>query len=249
MKKLILATLGLVLILSGCGQTAIGEGKNEETLKQERPQSITVGQEEKTLDLSEIKLINKSETNTMTLEEKLNMSKPTENYIEAGKSYEVVLKTSEGDITISLNSDETPVTVNNFLYLAKNGFYGDTIFHRIIKGFMIQGGDPKGTGSGGPDYRFDDEPITKEYTRGTVAMANAGPNTNGSQFFIMHADYALPKNYVIFGKVAEGLEVVDKIAEAEVNPGGEGSSPVEPVVVSSVEILSDPVGSALGGEK
>jgi len=146
------------------------------------------------------------------------------------------LKTTAGDIVIALNAKETPKTVNNFVYLARKGFYNNTIFYRVIKGFMIQGGDPKGDGTGGPGYKFDDEPITLEYTRGTVAMANAGPNTNGSQFFIMHADYALAKNYVIFGRVTQGLEVVDKIATAEVIPGGENSKPVNPVTVQTVTI-------------
>ncbi|PIU73929.1 peptidylprolyl isomerase, partial [Candidatus Roizmanbacteria bacterium CG06_land_8_20_14_3_00_34_14] len=99
-----------------------------------------------------------------------------------------VLHTEKGDMTVSLNTNDTPKTVNNFVTLAKKGFYNGTIFHRVIKGFMIQGGDPKGDGTGGPGYKFDDEPFTGEYTRGTIAMANAGPDTNGSQFFIMHAD-------------------------------------------------------------
>ena len=118
-------------------------------------------------------------------------------------------------------------------------FYNNVVFHRVIKGFMIQGGDPTGTGTGGPGYQFADEPFTGEYTRGTVAMANSGPNTNGSQFFIMHADYPLPKNYVIFGQVAKGLDVVDKIAAApvEMSSSGEQSKPVNPVKVNSVEII------------
>jgi len=104
---------------------------------------------------------------------------------------------------------------------------------------MIQGGDPKGDGTGGPGYQFADESFEGEYTRGTVAMANTGPNTNGSQFFIMHQDYDLPKNYVIFGKVTEGLNVVDKIAEASVsaNQFGEMSKPVTPIKIFSVEIV------------
>jgi cyclophilin family peptidyl-prolyl cis-trans isomerase len=101
---------------------------------------------------------------------------------------------------------------------------------------MIQGGDPIGNGTGGPGYTFADEPFTGEYTKGTIAMANAGPNTNGSQFFIMHSDYPLPKNYVIFGKVTKGLEVVDKIAEAPTKPGGEGSTPITPVKITSIQI-------------
>src|SRR3989338_9693354 len=103
---------------------------------------------------------------------------------------------------------------------------------------MIQGGDPKGDGTGGPGYKFADEPFTGEYTRGTIAMANSGPNTNGSQFFIMHADNPLPKNYVIFGKVISGMETVDTIAESPVQPSlsGESSYPLTPVKILSVEI-------------
>jgi len=140
---------------------------------------------------------------------------------------------------INLYVDKTPITVSNFISLAKKGFYDKTIFHRVISGFMIQGGDPKSDGTGGPGYRFEDEIFEGEYTHGTIAMANAGPNTNGSQFFIMHQDYPLPKNYVIFGKVVKGIEVVDKIASAEtkVNPGsGEKSTPVNPVTIKSVRI-------------
>lgn len=159
--------------------------------------------------------------------------------IDKNKTYSAVLKTSEGDITIELNAKVTPITVNNFVTLAKSKFYDGTIFHRAISGFMIQGGDPEGTGAGGPGYKFDDEEFEGEYTRGTVAMANAGPDTNGSQFFIMHKDYPLPKNYVIFGKVTKGIEVVDKIAEAPVTAslGGEQSKPVKPVNISTIEIL------------
>lgn len=157
--------------------------------------------------------------------------------IDTTKQYTATLKTSVGNIVVALNAKETPITVNNFVFLAKDKFYDDTIFHRTIKGFMIQGGDPEGTGMGGPGYQFADEKFTGEYTRGTIAMANAGANTNGSQFFIMHADYPLPPNYVIFGKVTEGLDVVDKIATAATKPGGEGSTPVNPVTVQTVEII------------
>lgn len=156
--------------------------------------------------------------------------------IDPAKQYTATLNTEKGPIVVALHAKETPVTVNNFVFLAREKFYDGTIFHRTIPGFMIQGGDPTGTGMGSPGYRFDDEPVTGEYTRGVVAMANAGPNTNGSQFFIMHADYALPKNYVIFGEVTSGMEAVDAIATAPTQPGGEGSKPVTPVVVQSVTI-------------
>lgn len=157
------------------------------------------------------------------------------------KKYTAVLKTSAGEITVELSADKTPVTVNNFVSLAKKNFYNNTIFHRTVNGFMIQGGDPKGDGTGGPGYQFNDEPFEGEYTRGVVAMANAGPNTNGSQFFIMHQDNPLPKNYVIFGRVTAGIEVVDKIATAPVeqSPTGEMSKPVNPVKVESIKIIEE----------
>ena len=159
--------------------------------------------------------------------------------IDQNKTYQAVLETTAGEIKINLNVKETPITANNFVYLVKKGFYDNTIFHRVMSGFMIQGGDPLGNGTGGPGYKFKDEPFEGEYTRGTVAMANSGPNTNGSQFFIMHKDYGLPKDYVIFGQVVEGLEVVDKIAEAPVKTGasGEASTPVEPVAIEKASII------------
>jgi len=169
-----------------------------------------------------------------------NMEKPTDITIDPQKNYQATLTTTKGDIVIDLLEKEVPITVNNFVYLSENKFYDQTIFHRVIKGFMIQGGDPKGDGTGGPGYRFEDEKLEGEYTRGTVAMANAGPDTNGSQFFIMHEDYALPNNYVIFGRVVEGMEVVDAIAESEVTTSsvGEASMPVEPTVVKAVVVES-----------
>jgi len=142
------------------------------------------------------------------------------------KKYQVALKTTAGDIVIEL-SPKTPITSKNFFDLVNKKYYDGVIFHRVISGFMIQGGDPTGTGAGGPGYKFDDEQFEGEYTRGTVAMANAGPNTNGSQFFIMHKDYRLPKNYVIFGKVTSCMDVVDKIAEAPTGPNDRPNNPVK----------------------
>lgn len=165
------------------------------------------------------------------------MSQPPAMQIAESKTNSVILHTEVGDITIELNAKQTPITANNFYSLAKKGFYDGTIFHRTIPGFMIQGGDPTGTGTGGPGYQFEDEPFEGEYTRGTVAMANAGPDTNGSQFFIMHKDYGLPPNYTIFGHVTAGMDVVDKIATAATKPGGEGSSPVTPVKITKAEVV------------
>lgn len=161
--------------------------------------------------------------------------------IDQSKKYTALLKTNKGVITIELNAKNTPITVNNFVHLAQNRFYDGTFFHRTINGFMIQGGDPKGDGTGGPGYSFDDELFEGRYIRGTVAMANAGPNTNGSQFFIMQNDNPLPKNYVIFGKVIDGMEVVDLIAQAPVREqiGGEKSRPITPVVIENVMIIEE----------
>ena len=175
-----------------------------------------------------------------TLSANKTLAKP-QMLIDSNKNYLVTLNTEQGSIVIQLDTKNTPITSNNFVYLAQQGFYDGTIFHRIIDGFMIQGGDPRGDGTGSPGYRFDDEDFTGEYQRGTVAMANSGPNTNGSQFFIMHQDYNLPKNYVIFGQVVEGMEIVDAIATAPVTMSlsGERSRPVEPVVVESVVVITD----------
>lgn len=163
----------------------------------------------------------------------------------------VVLDTTAGVIEIEL-SQATPVTSNNFVTLAQKGFYNNTSFHRVISGFMIQGGDPNTAksesptniyGTGGPGYQFDDEKFSGNYTRGTVAMANSGPNTNGSQFFIMHGDaLQMPKNYVIFGRVIKGMEVVDQIASAPVTLNQfteEESKPATPVVIKSVTIREE----------
>jgi len=125
---------------------------------------------------------------------------------------QVRLTTAYGPIVIELFPDTAPLTVSNFVYLAKAGYFNGLTFHRRVEGFVIQGGDPAGNGTGGPGYTFADE-LNDGYTydRGMVAMANRGPDTNGSQFFIMLADYPLPKQYSIFGRVTEGLDIVDKI--------------------------------------
>lgn len=154
--------------------------------------------------------------------------------IDLSKTHKAILHTSAGDISIVLYAADAPQTVNNFLFLGNDGFYDDVIFHRIIPGFMVQGGDPTGTGSGGPGYKFRDETHSRTtYKRGTLAMANSGPNTNGSQFFIMHADYGLPNQYTIFGEVTDGIEVIDAIAGA---PTGAGDRPNDPVTINSVTI-------------
>lgn len=176
-------------------------------------------------------------TETSMPQRVMSLSKP-EMMIDQNKTYRATLVTSEGEITIELNDDATPITVNNFVYLARNNFYDNTTFHRVITGFMIQGGDPRGDGTGGPGYRFDDEPFEGEYERGVVAMANAGPNTNGSQFFIMLNARQLPKNYVIFGRLIIGSHALDVIAGQPVGPNanGEMSRPLTPIVINDVRI-------------
>ncbi|MDD5547698.1 MAG: peptidylprolyl isomerase [Candidatus Pacebacteria bacterium] len=149
----------------------------------------------------------------------------------------VTIKTNLGDIQFQTYDADAPKTVNNFVTLAQKGFYDNLIFHRVIKGFMIQGGDPSGNGTGGPGYKFEDElnPQTDSYKagykKGVVAMANAGPNTNGSQFFIMLEDYPLPNAYTIFGKVIKGQDIVDKIGSVKTDAS---DRPVSPVIMKSV---------------
>ncbi|MEJ7900971.1 MAG: peptidylprolyl isomerase [Thermomicrobiales bacterium] len=156
------------------------------------------------------------------------------------KTYTATLETTKGKIEVEFFPDEAPKTVNNFVFLAREGFYDGTPFHRIVKGFVVQGGDPTGTGSGGPGYRFDDEPISRDYEMGILAMANAGPNTNGSQFFIVLEDLRgkLPKNYTIFGRVTAGQDVVRALASVPTrrSSGGEQSSPTEPVILERVTV-------------
>ncbi len=145
----------------------------------------------------------------------------------SGDGTKAVLQTTAGTITIELFTNSAPVAAQNFANLVSAGFYDGVPFHRIIPGFMIQGGDPTGTGSGGPGYSFPDEPFAGEYTRGMVAMANAGPNTNGSQFFIMVADYPLDRNYTIFGRVVSGMDAADRIVSGP-NSGSPDNRALDP---------------------
>jgi len=168
-----------------------------------------------------------------------NILSSINNNINKKNMPKVKIQTNKGDIAVELFADDAPKTVENFLTLVKKGYYDGVIFHRVIKGFMIQGGDPTGTGSGGPGYQFEDElnPETtsykRGYARGTLAMANAGPDTNGSQFFIMHTDYPLPHAYTIFGRVTSGMETVDAIANGAVD---DSDCPLSEVVMNKVEV-------------
>ncbi|MDQ3614136.1 MAG: peptidylprolyl isomerase [Chloroflexota bacterium] len=167
---------------------------------------------------------------------------PPEMVIDEDASYRAIVTTNKGDMTFDLNSEAAPATVNAFVCLVVNGYYEITPFHRVMAGFMVQGGDPTGTGGGGPGFQTEDELPGDDlnYTRGTLAMANAGPDTQGSQFFIVHEDStdALQKLYTIFGRLVEGEDVLDDIADSAVvpNQGGEPSRPVEFLVVEEIAI-------------
>jgi peptidyl-prolyl cis-trans isomerase B (cyclophilin B) len=141
-----------------------------------------------------------------------------EQVIDPAVKYEATIATDKGDIVVSLDPARAPRTVNNFVFLAREGFYDGLTFHRVVGDFVIQGGCPEGSGRGGPGYRFEDEPVQGEYTAGALAMANAGPNTNGSQFFICTVDdrHKLTKSYNLFGQVVKGMEVVTSIRKGDV---------------------------------
>jgi len=164
--------------------------------------------------------------------------------IDKAKKYTATIATNKGTMKAELYADTAPVTVNNFVFLANDHFFDGVVFHRIVAGFVLQGGDPTGTGTGGPGYKFPDEPIpaSRNYEKGTLAMANSGPNTNGSQFFIcvdnLTAKGALPKQYTIFGKVTDGLDTIDKILAVPRTAGSDGaqSKPTEKVFMESVTI-------------
>jgi len=161
---------------------------------------------------------------------------PPDMVIDPSKRYTAAMSTSIGDLVIALDAIAAPKTVNNFVFLAREGYYDGVIFHRIIPGFMCQGGDPTGSGRGGPGYKFADElPKPRQYEIGSLAMANAGPNTNGSQFFIVSgpSGVGLPPQYSLFGKVVKGLEVV---AEMEKVKTGAADKPVQDVTINSIEI-------------
>jgi cyclophilin family peptidyl-prolyl cis-trans isomerase len=163
-------------------------------------------------------------------------SAPPEMTIDLAKSYAATLHTNHGDIEIAFDAARSPLTVNNFLFLAGEGFFDGVIFHRVVPGFVVQGGDPTGTGTGGPGYRFRDElEGPGSYTRGTVAMANAGPNTNGSKFFICLEDVGLPHAYTIFGNVTGGMEAVDAIAAAP----RRGERPLDDCVIERVTVTEE----------
>ncbi len=163
--------------------------------------------------------------------------------IDPTRTYRAKMETTKGTLTIDLDPVGAPRTVNSFVFLARRGYFDGVVFHRIIPGFVVQGGDPTGTGSGGPGYRFADElPPAHSYEIGSLAMANAGPDTNGSQFFIVSGPDGtrLPPSYSLFGKVVEGLEVVEELDRA----GSPSGRPRERVAIVSVQITELPAEGA-----
>ena len=243
MKKIIFLTLGTFL-LAGCGASQVAKETGTAldqlnpatqlqqglSIKDKAEQDINaaVGKENQRLNEA---LGQSVDPNQITNQTKKNMA------------HIVTIKTNKGEIKFETYDADAPKTVENFITLANKKFYDGVIFHRVIDGFMIQGGDPTGTGTGGPGYKFADElnPQTESYKngykKGTVAMANAGPNTNGSQFFIMVADYPLPNSYTIFGKVIAGQEVADAIAKVAKNGS---DKPLENVVMEKVTVVEAP---------
>lgn len=193
MKRFILIVSALLLVGAGCtGGSADSSAKDEISFTYPDRQIVT-DQKQTTWEFP----------GTLTTEEIDNK--------------QIRIHTEKGDIVFELFADTAPNTVSNMVYLTNGGYYNGLTFHRRVEGFVIQGGDPVGDGTGGPGYRFEDElDDSYQYDRGIVAMANAGPDTNGSQFFVMLADYPLPKAYSIFGRVTEGMDVVDEIVEGDV---------------------------------
>ena len=169
-------------------------------------------------------------------ERRIQFNAPPPMVIDPDCNYVAEMVTTAGTMKIALNSKRAPVTVNNFVFLARWHYYDGIIFHRVIRDFVIQGGDPQGTGMGGPGYKFEDElPNSGEYQVGSIAMANAGPNTNGSQFFVITgpSGVQLPPSYSLFGQVIDGLEIAEAIQSS---PTGAQDRPLEDVVIESVTI-------------
>ncbi|MFA4965125.1 MAG: peptidylprolyl isomerase [Thermoleophilia bacterium] len=161
--------------------------------------------------------------------------------IDTAKRYTATISTGGGDIVIELYADKAPATVNNFVFLAREGFYDGVTFHRVIKGFMAQAGDPTGSGRGGPGYRFADEfhPALKHDGPGTLSMANAGPGTNGSQFFITYSDTPhLDGKHAVFGRVVEGMDVLEAIPERDPQRAREPGTVMDRVAISEEEWIA-----------
>lgn len=221
-KNIIINIVGVLILLAGVGGGIYLYEKNQAVEPNTLQSAVAVDSSGGTLQVTETPIQQTTQLQTSNK----NMNK-------------VTINTNFGAIVLELFPNDAPKTVENFVTLAQKGFYNNLIFHRVIPGFMIQGGDPNGTGTGGPGYQFEDElnpsapSYQAGYQKGVLAMANAGPNTNGSQFFIMLADYPLPHNYTIFGKVISGQDVVDQIGAVKT---GLNDRPVTPVVMETVTV-------------
>lgn len=222
--KTTLISLGIIILVGGGVFALIRQGpkQNEDLLINYQKTDMSQQVADNT--------VNNMQTQTSTPETKKS------------ESHMVTIETNYGKIVFETYNNDAPKTVLNFITLADKGFYDNVIFHRVIKGFMIQGGDPTGTGTGGPGYKFEDElnPNTQSYKngykKGVVAMANSGPNTNGSQFFIMLEDNALPNLYTIFGRVVSGQDVVDTIGSVKTDGS---DKPLEKVVIKKVTVKTN----------
>ena len=233
----VLAAGGLILFLGGCGATAASTNAVSVAAQGTPTAGEAAGVSTGCWEADAASVVAAEDAAGEEIEVKQYATAP-EMQIDPSKRYTATIETNKGAIEIEFLPGEAPQTVNNFVCLARDGFYDGTPFHRVVKGFMVQGGDPTGTGTGGPGYRFADERVQRPYAKGVVAMANAGPNTNGSQFFIMLADTPLPPNYTIFGQVIGGQEVVDTLGATPTRrgPGGENSTPTEPIRIEKVTV-------------
>lgn len=222
--------VAIVLLLSACGGDSDDDAAAEAAEPAEAAEAV---------DDSSAEAVDGCPAEDGEAERRTEFDAPHPLCIDPTRSYTAVLATTLGAITIELDAEAAPNTVNNFVTLSRYGFYEGVTFHRIIEGFMAQGGDPTGTGRGGPGYQFDDElPQAGEYQIGSVAMANAGPNTNGSQFFLVSGDsgVGLPPQFSLFGQITEGLDVLERLQSV---PTDSGDRPVEDVVIDAVTIIEN----------
>ncbi len=250
MKKRVLLFGALGFVLTGCGSTVAdvetGDTVPSEGYVSERIDTLDNAKDdvaaamekksaglEQALDEAGLNDTTTNKDNNKDMMDQANIPEAIDMDL-AGTCTGAAITTNQGLIEVEFDGEKAPIAVANFCTLAKKGFYDGVIFHRVIKDFMIQGGDPDGIGTGGPGYQFPDElPEAGEYKIGSLAMANAGPNTNGSQFFIVSGPngVGLPPQYTLFGQTTVGLDVVEKIQNAETQPG---DKPVEPVVIEGI---------------
>jgi cyclophilin family peptidyl-prolyl cis-trans isomerase len=211
------------LILAGCNRTLVSDPEDDVKGIADTKAEATPNNNSQNNDMYQ------KQSSQKTYESAPSMT------IDENKVYVATMKTNKGDVKIELDAKRTPKTVNNFVFLSKEGFYNGVIFHRVIADFMAQGGDPTGTGMGDPGYKFEDEISSENFNnRGTISMANAGPNTNGSQFFINVVDNNfLDGKHTAFGKVIEGMDIVDQIVSVETDYS---DKPLEDIVINEISI-------------